>query len=98
MGMSEKVVGQDIDRYLNCEMKILHACALPHDGCEVFEVGREPDKSLCIVLGTLLKEHMVLALLETRASAIARAIANPSRVLVPRPSSSMMALQCVSTI
>lgn len=35
-------------------------------------------------------------LLETKASAIAKAMANPSRVLVPRPSSSTMALSLVS--
>lgn len=33
-----------------------------------------------------------LALLRTSASEMARAMASPSRVLVPRPSSSMMAL------
>jgi hypothetical protein len=35
-----------------------------------------------------------ITLLETSASAIARAIARPSRVLVPRPSSSTIALGC----
>jgi hypothetical protein len=42
---------------------------------------------------TKVNKARLLALLETRASAIASAIARPSRVLVPLPSSSIMALQ-----
>jgi hypothetical protein len=78
--------------FLNRQMEVLYSGTLAHDGRKVFEVCREPYKSLSGILGMYQYDMCISTLLETRASAIASAIAKPSRVLVPRPSSSTMAL------
>jgi hypothetical protein len=69
-----------------------------HDGGKVFEVSCEPYESLAIYQRHVTDDKAAATLLETRASAIAKAMASPSLVLVPRPSSSTITLETIRFI
>ena len=80
--------------HLDCQMQVLNSSTLAHNRGKIFEVSCKPNESLEPgQQDNLERKNDVTTLLETRASAMANAMARPSLVLVPRPSSSMMTLK-----
>jgi hypothetical protein len=80
--------------HLDRQMQVLNSSTFAHNRGKIFEVSCKPNESL--ELGQHDKRerrNIVTTLLETRASAMANAMAMPSLVLVPRPSSSMITLK-----